>query len=169
MHALSTYHEQIGLSNLSLCKVPDHLVDEAARFVSELTFSDSEMHLTLTTLPVSSANAKSFWMNVYSCNFDNIVFCFCFSWCSFSKRIPFLLHSRHCVNSCSLDAAACFSLLCPIHCVNGEAEGTMQQRKSVALQRLWKRQQNCFYMTRTGSPNKKEWQAAHLPADYIIK
>jgi hypothetical protein len=94
-------------------------------------------------------------MNVYSCNFDNIVVCFCFSWCSFSIPILFWLHSRHCVNSCSLDAAACFSFLCPIHCVNGEAEGTMQQRKSVALQRLWKRQQNCFHITRTGSPNSK--------------
>jgi hypothetical protein len=80
-----------------------------------------------------------------------------------------LLHSRHCVNSCSFDAAACFSLSCLIHCVNGEAEGTMQQRKNVALQRLWKRQQNCFYMIRTGCPNFKKWQAAHLPADYIIK
>jgi hypothetical protein len=83
------------------------------------------------------------------------LFAFAFPGVVFQNAYLFLLHSRHCVNSCSLDAAACFSLLCPIHCVNGEAEGTMQQRKSVALQRLWKRQQNCFYMTRTGSPNKK--------------
>jgi hypothetical protein len=82
-------------------------------------------------------------------------FAFAFPGVVFQNAYLFLLHSRHCVNSCSLDAAACFSLLCPIHCVNGEAEGTMQQRKSVALQRLWKRQQNCFYMTRTGSPNSK--------------
>ena len=45
---MSSYHEQIGLSDLSLCNVPDHLVDEAAIFVSELKLSDFDMRLALT-------------------------------------------------------------------------------------------------------------------------
>jgi hypothetical protein len=48
VHAMSSYHEQIGLSDLSLCNVPDHLVDEAAIFVSELKLSDFDMRLALT-------------------------------------------------------------------------------------------------------------------------
>jgi hypothetical protein len=58
VHALSTFQEQIGLSNLSLCKVPEHLVEEAARFVSELNFSQYEMKLALTRFPLSLADAR---------------------------------------------------------------------------------------------------------------
>ena len=58
VHAMSSYHEQIGLSDLSLCNVPDHLVDEAAIFVSELKLSDFDMRLALTALPVSLSDAR---------------------------------------------------------------------------------------------------------------
>ena len=60
VHAMSSYHEQIGLSDLSLCNVPDHLVDEAAIFVSELKLSDFDMRLALTAFAFGYSVVRRF-------------------------------------------------------------------------------------------------------------